>query len=187
MMRIDYKRKLISINRDRPERWLLRIKGNNSNLRAVLEHFGWYAAGERSENSNRDHRVKLPKFRKHREEIETCELVSRDRELPLVHLAQLLQRDPSFASQVNKLLRVFPKQLAGISEGAISRRPVEQRLSHFAFELANRLADCRLRAIELLGSPRETALARHSQEHFELKKVHSTPINFALVDRRCGL
>ena len=84
-------------------------------------------------------------------------------------LESLLLEKILSAAQVQELLRVFLQQQAGVRQYAVARRAVKQRFADFAFELANRLADRRLRAVELFGGARKAAFARHRQKDFQLK------------------
>src|SRR6058998_1615051 len=78
----------------------------------------------------------------------------------------------SVSAQIQHLLRKVMKHAAGCRQGAIFRRPIEQRLAEFAFKPANCLADGRLSPIQGIRRARKTFLARNAQKHFQLIDIH---------------
>ena len=100
-------------------------------------------------------------------------LVGPDEHAPAAQVAQLAHGLLGFLRQPHQPLRVLAQHAAGLGERPLLGRSIEQALAQLVLQAPDGLAHRRLRAVQLGGRPRETALRRHGQEHLELGQIHA--------------
>src|SRR5689334_10501390 len=108
----------------------------------------------------------------HRQQVEHGEFVGGDEQSAFLQLAQFGERLGGFTAEVDQLLGIFEKNLAGVGKDALTRRAVEKRLAKLVLQFADGLADGGLGAEELFGCAREGAFSSYRQKDFELGKLH---------------
>ena len=92
-------------------------------------------------------------------------LVRPNEHATLTHVAQVApRRRLGFVGQAQEALCVVAQDVAGIGEGAVPRRAVDEPLAKGLFEPPNRLARRRLRPPELPGRARKAAFGGDGDE-----------------------
>ena len=88
------------------------------------------------------------------------------------------------AARVQQARGVVLQEPAGLGQGAVARRAVEQPLPELFFEPPDGLADGRLGPVELLGRPREAALGGDRRENGEVLQLHGLIITIFLYNSK---
>ena len=83
---------------------------------------------------------------------------------PAAQVAQVADRAFGFLGQAQQTLGVVTQQAAGLGEGGVLGRAVEQPLADTLLETADGLADSRLRPVQLHGCPGEAAFGGDLQK-----------------------
>ena len=91
-------------------------------------------------------------------------LVGADDDPAAAHLLQLADRRLGLGGEPQQPRGVVLQQPPASVSVAVARRPIEQPVAQLVLEPADRLADGRLRPVELLGGLREAALGGDRDE-----------------------
>ena len=106
-------------------------------------------------------------------------LVRSDQHAAALQIAQLANRQLRLFRQPLQPLGVVAQHAPRLGERAVLRRSIEQPLADFLLEAADRLADGRLRAMELGGGARKTALRGHGEKNSQFGQIHgAATINY---------
>ena len=76
------------------------------------------------------------------------------------------------AGQPEQALGVVLEQAAGLGQGAVPRRAVEQALPQLILDAADRLADGRLGPVEAPGGGGKTAIRGDGEKCGEIRQLH---------------
>ena len=88
-------------------------------------------AAQRALHRDLNHRMQPPEFRHHRQQVKHGKLVGRNHEFSFLQLAQFGKGFRRLAAEIDQFFRIFIKNLARISQHALARGPVEERLALF--------------------------------------------------------
>ena len=172
MRRWNHKCQLVAVHHNGAELRIVGAKRQHSHLHGVLQHLLGDIAGQGTLHGDPDHGMYPAELVQHRQEIQAGVLVGGDAQLALLQLPQLDERSPGLSAQVEQLLGVFLEHAAGIGEGAVARRTIEQQLAQFGLQLAHELADGRLSSAQALRGPGKALFLNDGQKGFQLCKVH---------------
>ena len=106
------------------------------------------------------------------EEVEAGVLVGGEVEASAVELAELLERAGGVVTEVEELDGVVAEDFAGVGEGAVAGRALEEDFAELALELGDGLRDGGLGAVQAGGGAGKAALFGDGEEGFELEEVH---------------
>jgi hypothetical protein len=99
-------------------------------------------------------------------------LVGPDQHAPFPDVAQVGDGASGFIGEPQQTGGVVEQQLAGVGQGAVARRAVDQALAGVVFEPPDRLADGRLGAPEFACGAGKTALGGDNGEYAEILEGH---------------
>ena len=94
-------------------------------------------------------------------------------QVPAPEIAKIARPGHGHIQRLQPFLRAVAKGGAGRRQHNLTGRPVEQALTEQCLEVANRLADTRLRHAQSFRGPRKIAMLRHSEESLELPHVRA--------------
>ena len=100
-------------------------------------------------------------------------LVRSDQDAPALQVPQLANGQLRFFRESLQPFGVVAQYPPRLRQRAVFRRAIEQPLPHFLFEAANRLADGRLRAVQLRGGARKAALRGDGEKYPQFCQLHA--------------
>ena len=113
------------------------------------------------------------KFGDDRQQKKYGVLIGADGDLAVVKITHLDQGSLGRVPQIQHLAGVIEQDLAGEGERTVLGRAVKKALTDLGLEPSDGLADRRLSAVEHLGGPRKTALARDRYQNLKLIDIHN--------------
>ena len=133
------------------------LEREDAEVEAALRHLGADLAGRNAAHVHVHQRVRLSEARDERQHGVHRRFVGADQHPAAPQVAQVLDRAFGFLGQAEQALGVVAQQAAGVGEGGVLGGAVEQPLADALLEPADRLADGRLRPVQLHGGPGEAA------------------------------
>ena len=105
-----------------------------------------------------------------------CGFVGADNYSAAPNLLQFANGDFGVRGEGQQPGRVLEQEPPGLGQGAVAHRPIEKPVAQLFLEPPNRLADRRLRPVQLLRRHREAALRRDGDECAKILQLHKDRI-----------
>ena len=173
VLRVQQHDQFVRAHVDRVQSPLGGLERDDAKVEAALGDLNAHLAGRHAPHVNLDLGMDRPEAPDEREQRVHRGLVGADEHAPAPQVAELTDRLLGLLRQAHQPLGILAQHPAGLGQRPLLRRTIEEALTQLVLEPPNRLADRRLRAVQLRCRTREAALGRHRQEHLQLGEVHA--------------
>ena len=163
---------LVVPERDCLERTLGRRKGQDTEVDGPVQQRGRDVPGGHPPDVNQDLGMGRTETGDHRQQRVHGRLVGANDHPAATHLLQFAHGELRVGREGQQARGVILEQAAGLGQGAVPRRPIEQPIAELFLEPLDGLADRGLGPVEFLGGLREAALGRDCCENREVLQLH---------------
>ncbi len=155
-----------------PSRGFGRLEGQHAEVEVALRHLGTDHARRDAAHVHVDERVRLAEARHQRQHDVHRRFVGADEHAAAAQVAQVAHRGFGLLGQPQQPLGVVAQQAAGVGQRGVLGGAVEQPFADRVLEPAHRLADGRLRAVQLHRGAGEAVLGGDFEEDPQFRQIH---------------
>ena len=178
MRRVHEHHELVLAEHDRAELRFGRLEREHPEVEAALRDFGSDLARRNAADVNVNQRVSLAEPRDEVQDGVHRRLVGADEHAAAAQIAELTNRGFGLLRQPQEAVGVVPEEPSRVGQGGVLGRAVEQALADAFLQPADRLADRRLRAVELHGRPAKSYVRWQPSEK---PAILSIPCRLSLI------
>ncbi len=172
MRRVDQHHELVLAEHDRAELRLGGLERQHAEVEAALRHLGADLARRDAADVHVHQRVGVAEPRDERQHGVDRGFVRADEHAAAAQVPQVLHRGFGFLREPQQAVGVVAEEPPRVGQGGVLGGAVEQALAHAVLETADRLADRRLRPVQLHGGPGEAPFRRNLQENPQFGQFH---------------